>query len=48
MHVPALAIDMAKLAANLVLVIAIFVPLERAFAARRTTIMRPAWWRERG
>ncbi len=48
MHPPALAMDMAKLAANLVLVIAIFVPLERFFAARRQKIMRPAFWTDLG
>ena len=48
MHVPALVMDMAKLAATLLLVIAIFVPLERAFAARRQKIMRPAFWTDLG
>ena len=48
MHPPAIALDMAKLAANLVLVIAIFVPLERFFAARRQKIMRPAFWTDLG
>ncbi len=48
MHLPALVMDLAKLAANLVLIIAIFVPLERFFAARRQKILRPAFWTDLG
>ena len=48
MHLPALAMDMAKLGATLVLVIAIFVPLERCFAARRQKVLRPAFWTDLG
>ena len=48
MHLVSLPIDLAKLAADLLLVIAIFVPLERLFAARRQKILRPAIWTDLG
>ncbi len=48
MHLGSLPIDLAKLAADLLLVIAIFVPLERLFAARRQKILRPAIWTDLG
>ncbi len=40
--------DLAKLAAYLGLVVAIFVPLERLCAARRQKILRPAFWTDLG
>ena len=48
MHLGSLGTDLAKLAAYLLLVVAVFVPLERLFAARRQKILRPAIWTDLG
>ena len=48
MHLGSLGTDLARLAADLLLVIAVFVPLERLFAARRQKILRPAIWTDLG
>ncbi len=43
MHLSAFALEIAKVAAFLALVVVIFVPLERAFAARKQKMIRPSF-----
>ena len=48
MHPQALIVDVIRIAANLVLAMVIFVPLERLFAARRQKFFRAAFWTDMG
>jgi sterol desaturase/sphingolipid hydroxylase (fatty acid hydroxylase superfamily) len=48
MQLPEIVVDLIRLAARLVLVMAIFVPLERLFAARRQKILRGAFLTDLG
>ena len=48
MHLPSIALDVARLAANLLLIMVVFVPLERLFAARKQGLLRPAFWVDLG
>jgi sterol desaturase/sphingolipid hydroxylase (fatty acid hydroxylase superfamily) len=48
MQLPSIIIDLFRLAVLLLLVMAIFVPLERLFAARRQKLLRPAFWTDLG
>jgi sterol desaturase/sphingolipid hydroxylase (fatty acid hydroxylase superfamily) len=45
---PAFLKQLASLAANFLLVLVVFVPLEKLFAARRQKILRPAFWTDFG
>ena len=48
MALPAYASDMLQMSAKLLLIVAIFVPLERLFAARRQKMLRSGIWTDLG